>query len=394
METLTALHVWNHFLVRSQVWLYRLLCNMKRYEPVALIRRQWLEGEPRLDEFPWPSERLVYFPEKPLSARVAGRLEVLLRGGPLKALSPADAKYVRSLCRERNASVVHLHFGELACAFLGCVSDLGAPMVVTFYGTDVFGIGGRYRQRVGKLLQQNLHFVVTSEELARGIIEFGAPPDRVFVVPVGISLADLPGAEETRRHRAERMTAGTLRLITVGRMVNFKAPHMLPFVARTLVDKGVDFEWTVVGDGQFMPDFISNCDRLGVRDKFIVKGHLHFEEIRDLVWHSDVMVHNAVVMPNGARESLGVSLMEGGSAGLPVVSCRVGGIPEVVTDGETGFLVETLDLDGMAEKIMLLAGDAELRCRMGIAAVDYIRTKFDSERLAQQLEEVYDQVLA
>ena len=102
------------------------------------------------------------------------------------------------------------------------------------------------------------------------------------------------------------------------------------------------------------------------------------------------MVHNARIDSQGDHESLGVSLMEGGAMGLPVVSCRIGGIPEVVKDGETGFLVDSGDTEAMAERITRLAGDVSLRRRMGEAAMTHVRTVFDSRRLASQMEALYD----
>jgi len=131
---------------------------------------------------------------------------------------------------------------------------------------------------------------------------------------------------------------------------------------------------------------------MNLGDRFVVKGSLPFAAVSDLLWTSDIMVHNAMVNPGGGREALGVTLMEAGAVGLPVVSCRVGGIPEVVIDNETGFLVESGDLDAMADKVVLLVKKSDLRCQMGIAAMRHVRKSFDSNLLAAKLENLYDTV--
>jgi glycosyltransferase involved in cell wall biosynthesis len=113
-----------------------------------------------------------------------------------------------------------------------------------------------------------------------------------------------------------------------------------------------------------------------------------------LLWESDIMVHNAIVAPSGEREALGVVLIEAGAMGLPVVSCRVGGIPEAVADGDTGLLADEGDLAGLAERVAMLASDPGLRHKMGLAAMRRARREFDSAFLATKLETVYDRILA
>jgi len=130
---------------------------------------------------------------------------------------------------------------------------------------------------------------------------------------------------------------------------------------------------------------VANC--------FAVRGNLPFDELDELRWNSDILVHHAVVAPDGGRECLGVALLEAQAVGIPVVSCRVGGIPEAVADGETAFLVEEGDLEGMAKRILLLCGNPAQRSAMGLAGMRRARSEFDSTRLARSLGDVYDRIL-
>ena len=143
-----------------------------------------------------------------------------------------------------------------------------------------------------------------------------------------------------------------------------------------------------------MKEVVRNARDLGVAERFVLRGSIPASELHDLQWDTDIMVHNAIVAPDGGRECLGVALIEAGALGIPVVSCKVGGIPEVIVDDVTGFLVESGDLPGMAEKVMRLCRDAELRLTIGLAALAHTRRAFDSKLLAQRLESVYDAQLA
>jgi glycosyltransferase involved in cell wall biosynthesis len=212
------------------------------------------------------------------------------------------------------------------------------------------------------------------------------------VIPVGIAAASLPAEAEVCQARAQRAGNGPLRLITVGRFIPCRAHADLADVARQLAAQGLDFRWILVGDGTEVARFEDRAQSLGVRDRFELTGSLPFAAVQELLIAADIMVLNAVIAPSGEREALGVSLIEGSALGLPVVSCRVGGIPEIVTDGETGFLVAAGDATALAERILQLARDPDLRLQLGAAAMARARQRFSSERLAAQLEAFYDRV--
>ncbi len=88
-----------------------------------------------------------------------------------------------------------------------------------------------------------------------------------------------------------------------------------------------------------------------------------------------------------------MSILEAMAAGLPVVSTRVGGIPEVVTDGHEGWLVPAGDVDALAEKLALLVANPELAAQMGAAARERVELTFSAQRILPQLIALYDEML-
>lgn len=387
-----SLHIWRYYGTRTQSWLYRMLRGLKQCRPVLLLRKHWLESD-RLKEFPWPERDMRFLPQRPVLSKLAGKLDPCLRARTLNVLNSFDARFIRSLCHENHFDVIHIHFGWTACTFLGATADLGAPIVVSLYGHDLFEAKGKYQRRLQQLLRSpDLHVHVTSEALKTNAVKMGANPRNVFVVPVGIALDQFPSEEQIRRLRSDRRDAQRIRIVTVGRLIEFKAPQALPRVARRLLDEGLNFEWVMAGDGPLRREVERECERHGVSECFRLTGSIPFDKVRELLVMSDIMVHNAVVDERGGRESLGVSLMEGGACGLPVVSCRIGGIPEVVRAGETGYLVDSADHETMADRVARLVRDDELRAKMGRAAMSHVRQTFDSNRLAAQVEELYARI--
>lgn len=381
-----VLHITSHFgRPRRNVWLYRLLRGFDRWEAHLLtVRPPHLEEA--LAEYPWPVDRLTFLPSPSLLGRAADAIQRevswLFLGRTLSRVS----RLVERLQEGRGFDLIHLHRSRL----WDDVQGIALPKVASFYGGDVMR---RHRprrtRRLHRILSQGAAIVATSEALRERLVEMRAPTERLHVIPVGIDPDEFPPEVQVAKRRKEPLS-GDLRIVTVGRLVEVKAPDALPQVARALLDRGLPFQWTLVGEGRLRDRVLENVRRYGVGERFHLVGSQPFEKVRSLLWEADLMVHNAVVTPDGGRESLGVVLMEAGAMGLPVVSCRVGGIPEVVVDGETGLLVAEADAEAMTSCIATLGQANEVRERMALAAMKRARTLFDSARLAARLENLYD----
>jgi glycosyltransferase involved in cell wall biosynthesis len=98
-----------------------------------------------------------------------------------------------------------------------------------------------------------------------------------------------------------------------------------------------------------------------------------------------VFVQHSVVAADGNREGTPVAIIEAGASGLPVVATRHAGIPDVVVEGSTGFLVDERDVEGMARHMIRLAQDAELAGRLGRAARERVQVHFSTETSIRRL---------
>jgi glycosyltransferase involved in cell wall biosynthesis len=133
----------------------------------------------------------------------------------------------------------------------------------------------------------------------------------------------------------------------------------------------------VAGDGKARPELEAHARETGFRIHFL-----------GVVAHTDMgAIYNAadLFMFPGLREPIGMVYLEAQACGLPVVAFRNKGIPDVVRDGETGFLVPTLDRELFVERLRSLTTDTELRKSLGHAAVSFIRENHDLDRWGQAL---------
>jgi glycosyltransferase involved in cell wall biosynthesis len=378
-------------------WLYRVLRHV-RHIPMNLLS---FEAEETLAHYAeadrptpreWPFNENFTFPPRgarQIKDRLVGGLQRLFLGRKqsLHEVHLADLLY------RRPHALVHTH---LTSHFVETALRSGAKVLVSYYGGDLQAVKGEKNlRRLERVLSLPVQFLVTSEHLRRHLTDHGVPPARAHVIKVGVNIDDFPSLEEVGDMRASD-TSGSrpLRIVTVGRFTECKAQDELPRVARALKDRGVPFEWTLIGDGPLRAEIEAGIADARVEDDMKLAGHLPFGEVRARLKRADLMVHNARVAESGDHEALGISLVEANAMGLPVVSCRLGGIPEAVEDGVSALLVDPGDLDGMAECVRELAENPDRRHRMGLAGARHARDAFDSRKLAEEYDELYSRLLS
>jgi glycosyltransferase involved in cell wall biosynthesis len=142
----------------------------------------------------------------------------------------------------------------------------------------------------------------------------------------------------------------------------------------------------MIGDGPDRAALERQVHREGLRDSVEFVGERH----DFLRWLSaaDVMLLPSI------QESFGLAALEAMACEVPVVASRIGGLPEVIQDGVTGFLCEPDDLDGMAARGLAVLTDAALGARIGRAAAEHVRSTFSTDIIVPQYEAYYREVLA
>jgi glycosyltransferase involved in cell wall biosynthesis len=208
---------------------------------------------------------------------------------------------------------------------------------------------------------------------------------KINVVHCGISMAEV----ETLPARNQESGA-PVSVLAVGQLMKRKGYHVLIEAARILRDRNVDISWTIVGEGnqrQVLEDLIR---RYELHDVVHLLGARPHEDIPQFIADSDIFTLPCVIGDDETRDGIPVALMEAMAWRLPVVSTNIVGLPELIASGHDGILVESGNADLLANAIEELASSAELRARIGNAAVDKIDREFNAARSARQLAALFD----
>jgi glycosyltransferase involved in cell wall biosynthesis len=155
-----------------------------------------------------------------------------------------------------------------------------------------------------------------------------------------------------------------------------------------VVDANPNVRFLFVGDGVLTEHFKSQITQAGLADNFLFTGLVQPERIPELIGAMDIVVHASL------REGLARVLPQGLIAGKPVVSYDIDGAREVVLSDQTGYLLPPKCVDELADAILKLAEDAALRDRLGTEGRKRFTEVFRHERMATQLRELYERLLA
>jgi len=319
--------------------------------------------------------------------------EVEMMSYPLFEHQPYDlalATKMAAVAENENLDLLHVHYAipHSISAILARESikkHRRLPVVTTLHGTDITLVGAdrSYLPITKYALEQSDGVTAVSNYLKHATIEQFAF-DRIEVIPNFVSPDEYkPKIDCDLR---EFLTPdGSPVLVHVSNFRPVKRPvDCVEIFARVL--KRTKARLVMVGDGSERTNCIHRAKCLGVADQCIFVGKQ--PNIVDYLCASDMLL-----LPS-EQESFGLAALEGMACELPVIASRVGGLPEVVDDGETGFLSSVGDVDKMADDVVRLATDKKFRRQMGRAARVSAIERYGTHKIIPKYIEFYERILA
>lgn len=293
---------------------------------------------------------------------------------------------VLRLIRRRRVGLMHAH--EFAMNTYGAIASVltGTPLVSTVHGKNYYP--ERWRRRIAyRWVARRSVMVAVSEDLKRFLCRrIGLGEREVVTLYNGIdcdAYRPLNGARKALR--SELGLDGQRVVGTIGNLYPVKGHRYLVEAAASVSAAIPDATFLIAGRGELIGTLQQAARALGVERRIRFLGYR--EDIPALLQAMDVFV-----LPS-LSEGLPLSLLEAMGAGKPVVATAVGGIPEVVVEGETGFLVPPKDSGALAERIRLLLTRAELAERLGRRARARVEERFSLASMVQAYETLYARCL-
>jgi glycosyltransferase involved in cell wall biosynthesis len=303
-----------------------------------------------------------------------------------------DLKAFISLIREiRNFKPHIIHTHTAKAGFLGRIASIvslhPSIRVHTFHGHLLNGYFGTFKRSLvvlsEKILGEFTHqLLAVGDKVMQDLLKAGIGKSKKFsVMPPGLEIGNLLNKSESQEFYG--LSTQTLHCAFIGRVTQIKRPDRFLDVVREIEQRGVAIEFFIVGDGELL----RSC-----RER-ITREDLH---VKVLGWESNierVLSAADIVLLTSDNEGTPLSLIQAGMAGLPVVTTRVGSVPEVVLDGITG-MITNLDVKEIADALEKLAKNLEMRSQMGTSAKEFTLAHFGVQRLVIDHEVIYKKLIA
>ena len=316
------------------------------------------------------------------SDREARRLGVAVAPVAMRnSISLGSVVRTTAALRSFSPDLVHLHTGRANWVGGLAAARLGVPAITTRRMDRPVKPGLRTRWLYRRGVR---HAVAISEAVRRCLLDAGVPPERTSVIASAVEPRELvPPRARADIRRELGLAEDDFCLLALAALERRKGIDVLLEAVAKLAPGP---RALIAGDGPCRGELVAHCERLGLADRVRFLGRR--EDKACLLAACD-----ALVLPSRA-EGLGVAALEAMACARPVVASRVGGLAELVSDGETGLSVPPEDPDALARAIAALAGDAALRSRLGAAGAERVALCHLPSRMCDAYEALYLRVLA
>lgn len=377
----------------GQTFCYREVAELDRQgitPPIFSIRNQ--KDEPPQDWDPHIVGRVHYLPEekelleeirrtskkRKLNPEIAAALEEW--GRRTDFLRLYQAVYVGLRLREMGIGHVHAHFAGMAARTAFWINEFfSISFSFTAHANDIFAPRG-FEIGLDKLIDRARAIATETDYAAQFLRErFPLRADRVQRIYNGLDLGVFD--------RAHFSSTPPL-IVAVGRLIPKKGFGDLIRACSLLAESGSSFRCEIIGEGSLKDELRARIERLDLEGCVMLSGAKPQPQIRQRLSAANVFVLPSVIDPDGGMDNLPTVIMEAMATGLPVVSTNLGGIPEMVVEHETGFLVRPGDVESMADAIQKVITDHSLAATLGQAGYHRAQSFFSIQRNVRELYEL------
>lgn len=285
--------------------------------------------------------------------------------------------------RARGVQHVHVHFANRATHTALFLKELGLPFSFTAHAQD-FMVDLKSDDLLREMIRA-AEFTVAVSDFSRGLLVEKCPDAAEKIVRIYNGMeASVFGAGAAREAHG-----GPLRIVSIGRLIEFKGFHRLIEAMRLLRESGTAVELDIVGEGPWREQLAEQIRSAGLEGNVRLCGVRSQDQIRAMLAAADVFALGCIVDGKGAMDILPTVILEAMASGLPVVSTTLAGVPEMVIHGVNGLLAEPGNATGLAAHLATLAGDAALRARMGAAGRARVEEVFALDVTAGRLAQMF-----
>ena len=287
-----------------------------------------------------------------------------------------ETRILKSL-KKNKIDVVLAEYGTHAHFILPYIRKTGLPLVVHFHGYDasvksVIEKCNNYKD----IFKYASKVIAVSRKMEEMLLEIGCPPEKLIYNVYGPQ----PEFLEVEPTHSKK------RFIAIGRFTDKKAPYYTVLAFKKAIRNHPDAKLVMAGDGELLNTCKNLVRHLNIESQVEFPGIITPERYRELLSESLSFAQHSITAENGDMEGTPLAILEASAAGIPVISTKHAGIPDVILNEETGLLSDEHDVDAMATNMVAILEQAGLAKELGRAGKEHIKINFSMKRHIESLQ--------
>jgi glycosyltransferase involved in cell wall biosynthesis len=293
--------------------------------------------------------------------------------------------FLKKLLKKLKVNVIFAEYGQTAVHSLKICKELRLPLIVHFHGFDAFKkqVLNEYAVGYKNVFDYADAIICVSEPMREQLISLCCPKNKIHKIRC---------CPDESFYKL-KPDYNSKKFVSVGRFVDKKAPYYLLLAFSKLLKHCPSSTLTIIGEGPLLEVTKNIASYLGIDEKIFLPGILDRQKIQDEFKHSSCYIQHSITVSDGDQEGSPVAVLEALAAGLPVISTKHAGIPEVIEHDENGFLVDEHDVEGMSFYMQKIAKDFKIAQKIGSNAKKYAKDNFYSNPDIRDLNNLIKEAL-
>ena len=292
--------------------------------------------------------------------------------------------YFATIMSRIDIDLIHAHFGFIGNYGLRLKQLINKPLITSFYGIDAaIADTDTYTElfSICKII------TVLSNDMKNDLLNLGCPEDKIIIHHLGINLKKFSYSERYKDSTEK------IHFLSVGRFVEKKGMMYTIKAFYYLQLEYNNIELSIIGDGEMKHEIETLINNLEIQDKVILLGSHSLGEVINEMHKSHIFILPSITAKNGDKEGTPTVLMEAQATGIPVISTYHAGIPEIVINKKTGYLVEERDSCSLYKIMKYLVDQPRLWNKLGKNGRNHVKENYNISNQVDKLEFIYKDMI-
>ncbi len=338
--------------------------------------------------YPFQLQRLCY--GSGIAKNIKNNLPAILQ---LPFLCVSEFLYSLAVFKKTKPDIIHAHW-SLPQGLIGIIAKriFKIPCVTSIHGSDVYGLRSAFFKALNSMVIRNSDACTANSMATARIARKICGNDNINVLPMGVDTEYFSKTHDVASLKRKFKIEGPV-ILFVGRLIDWKGTAYLIKAMPETLQRFPTAKALIIGSGPQKNELVGLAETLAIQEHVIFIDEVPQEELVAFYSMADIFVLPSIVNENGETEGLGVVMLEAMACELPVIASNVGGIPDIIRNGETGLLVRPKDPQEISQKIITILTDEKLRRALIENGRDVIDATFSWEVVSNNFMNLYRDVL-